>query len=299
MAGLDTQPPLVVGLGEVLWDLLPAGKQLGGAPANFAYHAQQLGARSAVVSAVGRDALGQELLDRLREVGLDVAHVAIDSQHPTGTVSVTLDRDGVPSYVIHENVAWDFLALSPRLEALARRADVVCFGSIAQRSAVSRQAIGTFLAWTRGDCLRVFDINLRQKFYARDVITRSLELANVLKLNDQELPIVADLLAAPREEGDFATRMRERFELRIIALTRGGNGSTLYAPGSQPAQHAGFKVTVADTVGAGDAFTAALAMGLLRGDPLDRINESANRLASYVCTQAGAMPPVPASLAAG
>jgi fructokinase len=291
--------PVVIGLGEVLWDLLPAGKQLGGAPANFAWHAQQLGARSAVVSAVGRDPLGDEILARLRAMELDGSHVSVDDTHPTGTVSVTLDLAGVPNYVIHEDVAWDFIPAGGPLDELARRADVVCFGTLAQRSEASRQAVRKFLFETRADCLRVFDINLRQRFYDRHVIEASLARASVLKLNDQELPAIAKLLTLPRDEAG-AVRMlfRGLVNLRLVALTRGSSGSTLFARDGVVSHHPGVGTTLVDTVGAGDAFTATLAIGLLRGRPLDHINEVANRVAAYVCSQPGATPPLPAELVA-
>ncbi len=287
-----TSCPLAVGLGEVLWDLLPAGKQLGGAPANFAYHARVLGCTSAVVSAVGRDGLGEEILSRLRTLGLESSHLARDPMHPTGTVSVKLDLAGIPSYVIHTNVAWDFIPDSPGLHALAERTDLVCFGSLAQRAPVSRQTIQTFIQATRSEALRVFDINLRQNYFSAAILRSSFEHANVLKVNDQELPIVADLLDLPRVEGETVKAMLGQFPFDVIAVTRGGSGSSLYTADAA-AHHDGFAVTIVDTVGAGDAFTAALATGLLERKPLAEINEFANRLASFVCTQHGATPAVP------
>ena len=288
--------PLAVGLGEVLWDMLPAGKQLGGAPANFAFHAQQLGARGVVVSAVGRDALGAEIEARLEALSLPAClHF---SDLPTGTVSVRLDAAGVPSYVIHEPVAWDEMSPGSYLGYPAAT-DVVCFGSLAQRSPQSRAAIHRFLADTRTDeCLRIFDINLRQNFYSEPVIRASLDVAGVLKLNHEELPVVAAMLALPADEATFADALLERLPgLRVIALTRGGSGSSLFTR-ERASHHPRVATTVADTVGAGDAFTATLAMGLLRGLPLDRINDAANRVAAYVCSQRGATPRLPDELAA-
>jgi len=289
---MNDDRPIAVGLGEVLWDLLPAGKQLGGAPANFAFHAQQIGARGVVVSAVGRDALGEEIKARLAQLGLSSnLHL---SDLPTGTVSVKLDAAGVPSYVIHQPVAWDELRDAGNVTAVAAKADVVCFGSLAQRSLASRATIHAFLAATRRDeCLRVFDINLRQDFYSESVIRESLDLAGVFKLNDQELPVVAGLLGLPAEEAKFADAILSRLpSLRVIALTRGAKGSALFTR-DETNQHPGVPATLADTVGAGDAFTAAVAIGLLQGRDLEEINAVANRLASYVCTQPGATPPVP------
>lgn len=288
--------PIAVGLGEVLWDLLPTGKQLGGAPANFAFHAQQLGARGVVVSAVGRDALGEEIKTRLEQLGLTSSlHI---SDLPTGTVSVQLDADGVPSYVIHQPVAWDEMRAAGD-GGSAAKADVVCFGSLAQRSLASREMIHAFLAATRRDaCLRVFDINLRQDFYSESVIRESLDLAGVFKLNDMELPVVAGLLRLPSDEAKFAEALLARLpSLRLVALTRGAHGSALFTR-EATSQHPGVPTTLADTVGAGDAFTATLALGLLRGEPLDQINAAANRVAAYVCSQHGATPQLPTKLLA-
>lgn len=290
----DAQRPVAVGLGEILWDLLPGSKQLGGAPANSSYHAQQLGARAAVVSAVGDDAPGHEILARLRELDIDIRYVAVDPRHPTGTVSVNLDASGVPSYVIHENVAWDFLQFDDALGALAARADVVCFGTLAQRNAHSKSCILDFVKHTRG--LRILDINLRQRYHSREVIEASLALAGVLKLNDEEVAVIARVcdLAGP---ADLTRMLFDQYPLALIAVTRGAKGSVLYPRDGDPAEHPGTPVRrMADTVGAGDAFTAALAIGLLRDEPLDRINDAANRLAAYVCSQPGATPPIPAEL---
>ena len=292
--------PVAVGLGEVLWDMLPGKKQFGGAPANFAYHAKTLGADAYVVSCVGDDPLGREILDRLDSLELNRDCVAVDREHPTGTVSVKLDAGGKPTYTIHEGVAWDCMAVMPGLVELAGRAEAVCFGSLAQRSAESRATIRCFLAATTADCLRIFDINLRQHFYNRDTITAGLEAASVLKLNDEELPVVAELLSIEGDESAVLATLIEQFSLRLIALTKGAQGSVL-ATADERSEHPGFAAEVsksdgADTVGAGDSFTAVLAMGLLRGLELDTINERANRTACYVCGQAGATPEMPAEL---
>ena len=284
--------PLIVGLGEILWDLLPSGKQLGGAPANFAYHAQALGGESLVVSAVGKDELGREILGRLDALALNAMHVAVDGCHPTGTVTVALDRAGTPAYTIHEHVAWDFIPQAPQLLALAAETDAVCFGSLAQRSPVSRATIHAFLRATPAAALRIFDINLRQSFYSREVIDASLRLSNVLKLNHEELPRAAQLLAIAGDEMDVLRELSARYGLRLVALTRGARGSILYTQ-EGVSGHAGFPAEVVDTVGAGDAFAAALALGLLRGHDLERINADANRVAAYVCSQPGATPLLP------
>lgn len=284
----------MVGIGEILWDVLPGGKQLGGAPANFAYHANALGANGAVVSRVGDDEPGREILSRLDALGLDRRHLSIDPTHPTGRVDVRVDSAGVPRYVIHEPVAWDFLAADTPLLDLAGRADAVCFGTLAQRSPVSRGAIDSFLGATRPHCLRVFDVNLRQSFYSKEIIEAGLGAADVLKLNDEELPVVSELLALGRTEAASIGELTRRYSLRLVALTRGGRGSLLTSHDGRTSDHPGVAVQrIADTVGAGDAFTAALVMGLLAEVPLDRINDAANRLAAYVCTQPGATPAVP------
>jgi len=223
--------------------------------------------------------------------------VAVDPHHPTGTVDVHLDTHGVPQYVIHEKVAWDFLENSPQTFDLAARANVVCFGSLAQRSAGSRAAITEFVGAVPRGCLRIFDINLRQTYFSREVIDASLRMSDVLKLNDGELPTLVELLNLPVTESDALAELMSRYSLRLIALTRGGAGSTLIASDGAVSTHYGFPVEVADTVGAGDAFTAALALGLLAGWSLHQINDHANQVASYVCSQAGAMPAMPPNLA--
>ena len=286
--------PVAVGLGEVLWDLLPGGKQLGGAPANFAYHAQQLGAAGFVVSAVGNDALGHEIIARLRQLGLDTAHVAVDATRPTGTVSVSLDAAAVPSYVIHENVAWDFLQFNDDLAELAARADVICFGTLAQRGRPSSNCIIDVL--THAPRLRILDINLRQQYHSFETIDESLDFADVLKINDDEVAVVARLHNL-QHPADLLQKVFACYDIDLIAVTRGSKGSALYSRDDDVVEHPGTPVQkLVDTVGAGDAFTAALAIGLLRGEPLDRINDAANRLAAYVCTQPGATPAIPREL---
>ncbi|MES2789005.1 MAG: carbohydrate kinase [Planctomycetota bacterium] len=293
---LSVDQPCVVGLGEILWDIMPSGTFLGGAPANFAFHANQLGARGLVVSAVGNDALGQQILDKLESLGLATTGLR-RVPHPTSTVTVAT-VDGQPAYTIHTGVAWDYLPFDDALQNLARQADAVCFGSLAQRSPDSRHSLQQFLEATRKDCCRVFDINLRQHYYDTETIQTALELSHVLKLNHEELPIVADLLGLPAAPDATINALLQRFGLRLIALTRGGDGSSLYSrwrvshhPGEPVAQ-------IADTVGAGDSFTAALVMGLLHQDDLDVIHDRASKLASFVCTQRGATPQIPAELLA-
>jgi fructokinase len=289
--------PIVVGLGEILWDLLPDGKQLGGAPANFAWHAQCLGAVGAVVSAVGDDELGREILTRLGAMHLDRSHVAVDAGHPTGTVTVTLDAGGKPHYTINEQVAWDYIPATDAVLALAGRADAVCFGSLAQRASASRRTIRAFLAAVRPGCIRLFDINLRKPFIDRRAIVESLGLTDVLKLSDDEMPVLADLLKLPGSETEFLAAMIDRFGLDMVILTKGRHGSRLRTPKAD-CSRAGIETVVADTVGAGDSFNAAVVMGLLAGHDIERINDYANRLAAFVCSQKGATPRPPAALVA-
>lgn len=286
-----------IGLGEVLWDLLPGGRQLGGAPANFAYHAHALGAESLVVSRVGRDDLGRDLLERLNALGLATSGIAVDPVAPTGSVSVTLDPTGKPAYTIHLDVAWDLLEADPEGLRAAAGADAVCFGTLAQRHPVARESIRRLLQATRPDALCIFDINLRQRFWSREVIVESLALATVLKLNDEELPILADLLGWPADDDHrLLARLAERFDLRAVALTRGARGSLLWTAG-RTWNWPGSDLKVADTVGAGDSYTAALALGLLSGKAPEDILRIAHRVADFVCTQSGATPPMPADFA--
>jgi fructokinase len=252
------------------------------------------------VSRVGDDGPGREALRRLAELGLDPAHVSTDPRHPTGTVEVRLDERGVADYVIHERVAWDYIPLTPRLTELAARADAACFGTLAQRSPESRRAIRTFLAATRpSGCLRVFDINLRQNYYSAELLRELLPLSHVLKLNDEELPVVGRVLGLAGSGTDAIEELFRAYRnVGLVALTRGGRGSVLFARDGEVSDHAGCPARVVDTVGAGDAFTAALVTGLLhpRGPGLDEINAFANRVACYVCSQPGATPRMPAEL---
>lgn len=265
--------------------MFPGGKELGGAPANFAYHAGRLGARSAVVSAVGRDPLGDEIVARLEGAKLSHRYVARDPEHPTGTVTVALDSLGVPSYTIHQGVAWDHIPWSDDLEALAKTANAVGFGSLCQRSPVSRQAVRRFLEHMPEASLRVCDINLRQSFFDRETIEESFRLANVLKLNDEELPVICGLLGIEASVAELASK----FAFKLVALTRGSRGSLMLTP-EESSEHEGYAAEVVDTVGAGDAFTAAMVVGLLEGMPLVAINDLANRVGSFVCSRKGAMP---------
>ena len=282
---------IAVGLGEVLWDLLPAGKQLGGAPANFAYISNLVGETGIVASSVGADWRGEELRNRLAELKLDASYIQRDAIHPTGVVTVHLNQEGQPTYDIAENVAWDFLKWTPEWQRLAAQADVICFGSLAQRSAVSRATIRAFLAASRPDAIRIFDANLRQEFFSAEVLAESLHLANVAKINVEELPIIMHQLGLGQhnEEKASAERLRRVFGLRLVCVTRGSKGSLLLRE-NEIDEHPGFAVHVVDSVGAGDAFTAALAHHLLRRSSLRVANEAANRMGAWVASQAGATP---------
>ncbi len=276
----------IIGLGEILWDMLPTGKALGGAPANFAYHATRLGGVGVAVSAVGNDALGDEICHLLTEKGLS-AHIERVAQ-PTGTVAVTLDERGVPSYEICEGVAWDNIPFTPAMQRLAEDAAAVCFGSLAQRSECSAATIERFLAALPDSCLKIFDINLRQHYYSQDIIERSLHVADILKINDEEMNIVSPMLGV---EGDDITRCRtllSRYNLQAVVLTRGAKGS-LVVNATEADERGVVEVEVVDTVGAGDAFTAAFVVALLRGDTIAEAHRLATEASGYVCTLKGAM----------
>ena len=314
----------VIGVGEVLWDLLQTGPQMGGAPANFAYHAHALGAKSQVITRIGNDDLGCEIIRRFQAMALPRNTVQVDAVAPTGTATVSLSGDGLAHFSIQDNVAWDFLAATPEALAAARQADAICFGSLAQRSQTSRNTIQQLIAAAPAQALRVFDINLRQHYYSRDLIEHSLHLANVLKLNDDELPALAAMFnlagscgadTLVRTEDCFAANTRTRvsaphehqierlartFSLQVVALTRGPNGSLLYQQKDgveRWSDCASRSVQVVDTVGAGDSFTAALVLGLLQEMDLDEVNSLANEVARYVCSQPGATPPMPQEFA--
>ncbi len=280
----------VVGLGEVLWDIFPDGKQLGGAPANFAAMAAALGDRGVIASRIGEDALGERALDRWRQRNVEVSFIQRDPRHETGTVRVDLDDRGQPEFTITENVAWDYLEWTPQWHRLATRADVVCFGTLAQRAPRSRQTIRRFLEATRPDCLRLFDVNLRSSYYSVELLRRSFQRAEVAKLNDEELFRVTDLMGFG--EHDLAARaeqLRRTFNLTLVCITRGARGSLLVAEG-ETIEHPGITVDVVDTVGAGDAFTAALAYHLLRRASFTLMSEAANRLGALVAARRSATP---------
>ena len=286
----------VVGIGEVLWDMLPEGKKLGGAPANFAYHVSQFGLDSSVVSSVGRDALGNEIMDILRSKNLD-RHVS-EVDYPTGTVQVTLDSAGVPCYEIKEGVAWDNIPYTPALKDLASKTTAVCFGSLAQRSSISRTTVKSFLddMPSGNDVLKIFDINLRQNFYDKDTVCESLRRCNVLKINDEELVIVSRMFGWPGIDlEDKCWILLAKYGLKMLILTCGVNGSYVFTPGNVSFVETP-KVDVVDTVGAGDSFTGAFVASILKGKSVCDAHRTAVEVSAYVCTQNGAMPELPESL---
>ena len=285
---------IIVGLGEILWDLLPGGKVLGGAPANFAYQTSQFGFEGYAVSAIGKDALGDEIIESLSSKSLNHKIERVD--FPTGTVQVTLDGKGIPQYEICENVAWDNIPFTPEIEDLARKASTVCFGSLAQRSEVSHKTILRFLELLPNDALKVFDINLRQHFYSKEIIDNSLKHSNILKINDDEVVIVAELYGwNGLKEADICRKLVEMYHLKLVILTKGTNGSYVITSGEEFFRPTP-KVTVADTVGAGDAFTAGFVASLLRGKTIPEAHKTAVEVSAFVCTQHGAMPILPDSL---
>ncbi|MGF1633987.1 MAG: carbohydrate kinase [Phycisphaerae bacterium] len=285
----------VIGLGEVLWDNLPDGRRLGGAPANVAYHATQFGCRGVVASAVGRDEPGQDLLHRLNELGLDTSLVQKLHDRPTSTVDVELDDSGSPSYVIHEHVAWDKLAETPALLSAVRSADALVFGSLAQRSEGSRRTIHAALSNAPPGCLKLFDVNLRPPFVSAEVIAASVKRCDVLKLNKDELPFVARMLNLPTDRRGFCTEAVKSLGVKLVAVTGGSAAGTLY-DGTDFSDRDPDPVQIVDTVGAGDSFTASIVTGMLAGQSLEAIHERAGKVAAFVCTQSGGTPKLPEAL---
>jgi fructokinase len=293
--------PVIVGIGEILWDVFPEGPKFGGAPANFACCAAELSAAACevfLVGSVGRDELGRRAVELLTSHGVDTRYVSTN-EFPTGQVLVSLDDAGRPSFEFASNTAWDNVVWCDELAALAARADVVCFGTLAQRSPVTRQTIRRFLQAVRPDCLRILDINLRPPFWSEDVLRESLALANALKLNDGELATLTELWDLHGTDDAKLRELLHASALQFIALTSGPNGSTLMRADGTHSSVPGERVAVADTVGAGDAFTAALALGVSNESPLDEINRWASRVAAYVCTQPGGTPHLPQELRHG
>ena len=290
----DLNQKYCVGLGEILFDVLPTGSQLGGAPANFAYHAGQHGLHSVAVSAIGNDALGDEALRLLDEKKLK--YVLPKVNFPTGTVQVSLDSEGVPTYDIKQGVAWDNIPFTPEIKEIACHTGAVCWGSLAQRNGVSRQMIYDFLDHTPGDCLKIFDINLRQNFYTKEIIQESLKRCNVLKINDEELITIGRLFGYPGLDiENKCWLILGKYNLDMLVLTCGINGSYVFTPGKVSFQETP-KVDVADTVGAGDSFTGTFCASILKGKSVKEAHKLAVEVSAYVCTQNGAMPVIPESM---
>lgn len=285
---------LIAGLGEVLWDCLPEGSKLGGAPANFAYHASMFGYQAYAVSALGDDALGDRTLEELDKKHL--RHIMPRIDFPTGTVQVELDEEGVPTYDIKRDVAWDNIPFTAEMEDLAKRCSCVCFGSLAQRNSVSHDTIHRFLHSTPKDCLKIFDINLRQNFYTKEIIQESLNACDILKINDEELVTIGRLFGYPGLDMENKCYLiLGKYNLRMLVLTCGTNGSYVFARGVKSYQPTP-KVEVADTVGAGDSFTGSFAAAILAGMPVGEAHKLAVEVSAYVCTQPGAMPQLPERL---
>lgn len=280
----------IVGIGEILFDVLPDGKRmLGGASANFAYIATQLGNEGIIASRVGDDSTGFEILRQLNEKNVGTKYVQTDNIHQTGEVKVEL-KNGQPNYQIIENVAWDHLEFDIELNKLANECDAVCFGSLAQRDQMSRMAIQQFIGATNENCLKIFDVNLRQNYYSSEILSESLGLANILKLNNEELPIIVEMFEF--ESSDNLNQIKfilDKFNLQLICLTRGDKGSLLISD-HKISDHNGIKTQISNAIGAGDAFTATIAHGLLRNWNLDKLNKRANKVGAFVASKEGAMP---------
>lgn len=285
---------LVVGLGEVLWDMLPEGRKIGGAPVNFAYHAGQFGIDTMAVSAIGNDKLGEDTIAEMN--GKHLNHIFPSVPYLTGSVQVSLDEKGVPAYDIKENVAWDNIPFTNEIESVARNCRAVCFGSLAQRNAVSRNTIRKFIESTPSGCIRIFDINLRQNFYTSNVIRDSLEHCNILKINDEEIMLVSRMFNYDSSNIENVCRtIMEDFSLEMVILTCGTKGSYIFTKDGVSFMPTP-KVNVADTVGAGDSFTGSFCAAILRGLPVAEAHKKAVEVSAYVCTQNGAMPEIPESM---
>ena len=288
---------LIIGLGEALWDMLPEGKKLGGAPANFAYHAGQFGLDTLAISALGEDKLADETIEALEQNGLKYLMPRVP--YATGTVQVTLTGEGIPTYEIKENVAWDNIPFNDEIKAAAKNCRAVCFGSLAQRNIVSRQTIQQFLDATPEDCIKICDINLRQQFFSKEVLEDSFRRCNILKINDEELVVVSRMFGYQElDDAKVCEQIVKDYDLQLLVLTCGTNGSYVFTAGGQQSFQPTPKVEVADTVGAGDSFTGSFCAAILNGKPIEEAHRIAVEVSAYVCTQNGAMPKYPAELVA-
>lgn len=294
-ATVNHPKPKVAGIGEILWDMLPDGERIGGAPTNFAWHCRQLGAEAYPVSCIGSGPLGVKMRAELRNKGVDTTYILENSAFPTGVAKVTLDENGKASYEIVENVAWDHLVCDDKLKALAGELNAVCFGTLSQRSPVTCESIRSFIHLMPDAALKIFDVNLRQSYYSKKLIEESLLLANVLKLSDEELGVLATYFDLEGDTINQLTHLLVKFDLRLVAFTRGEHGSLLVSA-DEVIDTPGMPGNVVDSVGAGDSFTAALCMGLLAGWPLSKVNPFAGEVATFVCSQHGATPILPTNL---
>ena len=288
---------LIIGLGEALWDMLPEGKKLGGAPANFAYHAGQFGLDTLAISALGEDKLADETIEALEQNGLKYLMPRVP--YATGTVLVTLTGEGIPTYEIKENVAWDNIPFNDEIKAAAKNCRAVCFGSLAQRNIVSRQTIQQFLDATPEDCIKICDINLRQQFFSKEILEESFKRCNILKINDEELVVVTRMFGYQElDDAKICEKMVKEYNLQMLVLTCGTNGSHVFTADGKHSFQPTPKVEVADTVGAGDSFTGSFCAAILNGKPVEEAHRIAVEVSAYVCTQNGAMPKYPAELVA-
>ena len=287
----------IIGLGEALWDMLPEGKKLGGAPANFAYHAGQFGLDTLAISALGEDKLADETIEALEQNGLKYLMPRVP--YATGTVQVTLTGEGIPTYEIKENVAWDNIPFNDEIKAAAKNCRAVCFGSLAQRNIVSRQTIQQFLDATPEDCIKICDINLRQQFFSKEILEESFKRCNILKINDEELVVVTRMFGyQDLDDAKICEKMVKEYNLQMLVLTCGTNGSHVFTADGKHSFQPTPKVEVADTVGAGDSFTGSFCAAILNGKPVEEAHRIAVEVSAYVCTQNGAMPKYPAELVA-
>ena len=288
---------LIIGLGEALWDMLPEGKKLGGAPANFAYHAGQFGLDTVAISALGEDKLADETIEALEQNGLKYLMPRVP--YATGTVQVTLTGEGIPTYEIKENVAWDNIPFNDEIKAAAKNCRAVCFGSLAQRNILSRQTIQQFLDATPEDCIKICDINLRQQFFSKEILEESFKRCNILKINDEELVVVTRMFGYQElDDAKICEKMVKEYNLQMLVLTCGTNGSHVFTADGKHSFQPTPKVEVADTVGAGDSFTGSFCAAILNGKPVEEAHRIAVEVSAYVCTQNGAMPKYPAELVA-
>ncbi len=280
----------VGGLGEVLWDIFSDTKKLGGAPANFAVHAKRLGAKSYLLSAVGKDPLGQKTIAQLKDFQVETSGLQINEDFVTGRVNVSLDQIGIPSYDIQKNVAWDHIKFDSTQKKIAQGLDAICFGTLAQRNSITKNSILKILKSTTHDCLRVFDVNFRKDLYTSKMVEQSLGLANAVKMNNDEFSVIATMLSLPQNYEKGLQSLIHKFNLKFGIVTLGENGAVMANQGHSCFYSHKNAIKIKSTVGAGDAFTAAAVMGWLDQKPLKQIIREASDLATYVCYHLEAIP---------